>query len=156
MNRRHLLSLAAASVGTMLASRSGSSQTTPTSTSPTSRAIFPGLQWEAARPEDLHWSIEGLADAYRLFASLPPASLVVVDGGRVVVAWGDSARRIKVSSIRKSLLSALYGRPVLERRIALDDTLEVLGIDDDPPLTQGEKQATLRMLLQARSGIYHS
>ena len=156
VNRRHLLSLAAASVGTMLASRSGSSQTMPTSTSPTSQAIFPGSQWEAARPEDLHWSIEGLADAYRLFASLPPASLVVVDGGRVVVAWGDSARRIKVSSIRKSLLSALYGRPVLEGRIALDDTLEVLGIDDDPPLTQGEKQATLRMLLQARSGIYHS
>jgi CubicO group peptidase (beta-lactamase class C family) len=156
VNRRHLLSLAAASVGTMLASRSGSSQTTPTSTSPTSQAIFPGLQWEAARPEDLHWSIEGLADAYRLFASLPPASLVVVDGGRVVIAWGDSARRIKVSSIRKSLLSALYGKPVLEGRIALDDTLEVLGIDDDPPLTQGEKQATLRMLLQARSGIYHS
>ncbi len=38
----------------------------------------------------------------------------------------------------------------------LDDTLEELEIDDDPPLTQREKQATLRMLLQSRSGVYHS
>ena len=40
--------------------------------------------------------------------------------------------------------------------INLDDSLERLGIDDDPRLTQNEKQATLRMLLQSRSGVYHS
>ena len=99
------------------------------------------------------WSIQGLAEAYQLFANLPPASMVVIDRGRIVVAWGDSARRVKLSSIRKSLLNALYGTPVNDGRINLDDTLEELEIDDDPPLTQGERQATLRMLLQARSGV---
>jgi CubicO group peptidase (beta-lactamase class C family) len=63
---------------------------------------------------------------------------------------------VKLSSIRKSLLTALYGAPVHDGRINLDDTLEELEIDDDPPLTQREKQATLRMLLQSRSGVYHS
>jgi CubicO group peptidase (beta-lactamase class C family) len=104
----------------------------------------------------MEWSIDGLAEANRFFDTLPPASMVVVDRGRLVVAWGDSARRVKLSSVRKSLLSALYGNPVRNGRINLDDTLEHLGIDDDPPLTQVEKQASLRMLLESRSGVYHS
>jgi CubicO group peptidase (beta-lactamase class C family) len=33
--------------------------------------------------------------------------------------------------------------------------LAQLGIDDQPPLTAVEKTATLRMVLQARSGVYH-
>lgn len=37
----------------------------------------------------------------------------------------------------------------------LDASLGSLGIDDDPPLTAEEKQATVRMLLEARSGVYH-
>jgi hypothetical protein len=100
----------------------------------------------AANPAELGWSIQGLANAYQAFATLTPASMVVIDRGRIVIAWGDIARRVKVSSVRKSLLSALYGTPVRDGRIKLDDTLEKLEIDDDPPLTHGEKQATLRML----------
>jgi CubicO group peptidase (beta-lactamase class C family) len=50
---------------------------------------------------------------------------------------------VKVSSVRKSFLSALYGPHVRA------------GIDDEPPLTAAEKTATLRMVLQARSGVYH-
>jgi hypothetical protein len=91
----------------------------------------------------LGWSIRGLGEAYQVFATLTPASMVVIDRGRIVVAWGDSARRVKLSSIRKSLLSALYGTPVHDGRISLNDTLEKLEIDDDPPLTQGERQASL-------------
>src|SRR5215471_18159377 len=56
----------------------------------------------------------------------------------------------------KSLLSALYGNYVRNGRIQLDKTLEQLGIDDDPPLTPDEKKATLRMVLQSRSGVYHT
>jgi hypothetical protein len=100
----------------------------------------------AANPAELGWSIQGLANAYQAFATLTPASMVVIDRGRLVVAWGDTARRVKLSSVRKGLLSALYGTPVRDGRIKLDDTLEKLEIDDDPPLTHGEKQATLRML----------
>jgi CubicO group peptidase (beta-lactamase class C family) len=118
--------------------------------------VFPGAQWEKANPAELGWSPQGVEEANRLFDSLPESSMMVVDRGRVIAAWGDAAKRVKVSSVRKTLLSALFGKPVSDGRIALDDTLERLGIDDDPPLTQNEKQATVRMLLESRSGVYHS
>ena len=44
-----------------------------------------------------------------------------------------------------------------EGRIDLSATLESLGIDDnEPSLTAIEKKATLRDLIEARSGVYHS
>jgi CubicO group peptidase (beta-lactamase class C family) len=119
-------------------------------------AVYPGAAWESGNLEELGWSSKNLEEAHKYFLTLPAASVVVVDRGRVVAHWGDPAKRIKVSSIRKSLLSALYGIYVAKGRIDLNQTLEQLGIDDDPPLTQREKQATVRMLLEARSGVYHS
>ncbi len=92
----------------------------------------------------------------RYFDQLPPAGLVVIDHGKMVVGWGDTARKIKISSMRKSLLSALYGIYQDNGYIPLDSSLASLGIDDNPALTPPEKTATIRMLLQARSGIYHS
>ena len=154
--RRRFLSLAAAATVAPVASRLARSQDKSPSISQGTAPVFPGAQWEVASPEELGWSIQALAEANRLFDTLPPASMVVIDRGRVVVARGDSAKRVKVSSVRKSILSALYGTPVRDGSINLDDSLERLGIDDDPPLTQNEKQATLRMLLQSRSGVYHS
>jgi CubicO group peptidase (beta-lactamase class C family) len=59
--------------------------------------------------------------------------------------------------MRKSLLSALYGIAVAEGRIRLDRTIGELGIDDRAPsLSATEKQATIRDLLMARSGVYHA
>jgi CubicO group peptidase (beta-lactamase class C family) len=43
-----------------------------------------------------------------------------------------------------------------DSKLNLDTTVGQLGIDDDPPLTTEEKKATVRMLLEARSGVYHS
>src|SRR5580693_5131737 len=137
--RRRFLSLAAAAAAAPFALRLARPQVEVPSASQGSHFVFPGVQWEVASPVELGWSIQGLADAYQLFATLPPASIVVIDRGRIVVAWGDSARRVKLSSIRKSLLNALYGAPVHDGRINLDDTLEELEIDDDPPLTQRGK-----------------
>lgn len=154
VDRRRLLSLVAAAATTPVALRIARSQVEAPSTS--NQFDFPGLQWEATSPGELGWSIQGLAEAYRHFATLPPASLVVINRGRIVAAWGDVARKVKLSSIRKSLLSALFGRPVIDGRVNLDATLEDFGIDDDPPLTQNEKRATLQMLFQSRSGVYHS
>lgn len=76
--------------------------------------------------------------------------------GRIVDSWGDIGRRLQLYSVRKSLLSALIGIAVAEGMIDLDATLGSLGIDDRPPaLTAAEKQATVRQLLQSRSGVYH-
>jgi CubicO group peptidase (beta-lactamase class C family) len=53
-------------------------------------------------------------------------------------------------------LNALIGIAVSQGKINLDDTLGKLGIDDNKPsLTAIEKQAKVRDLLEARSGVYH-
>jgi CubicO group peptidase (beta-lactamase class C family) len=93
----------------------------------------------------------------RLRAKAQPATgFVIVQDGKVVAAWGDVGRKVNVASVRKSLISALYGIAVADGRIDLASTLAQLGIEDKPPsLTGAEKQATIRDLLMARSGIYH-
>jgi CubicO group peptidase (beta-lactamase class C family) len=120
-----------------------------------SRQVYPAAHWATVDPVKLGWSTERLETARKYAATLPPANVVVVDHGQLVAEWGDPSQRIKISSMRKSLLSALYGIYAPGNHLDLDATLAQLGIDDDPPLTDTEKQATVRMLLEARSGIYH-
>src|SRR5262249_26784924 len=75
----------------------------------------------------------------------------------IVSQWGAVTTKFNVHSIRKSLLSALYGIAVANGQIDLNSTLEQLGIDDnEPSLTPQEKQARVIDLLKARSGIYHA
>jgi CubicO group peptidase (beta-lactamase class C family) len=81
---------------------------------------------------------------------------MIVEGGKVVDQWGDIDKKITSYSVRKSLLSALYGIYSAEGVIDINQTLEQLGIEDSPdPLTHEEKQARVVDLLRARSGIYH-
>jgi len=112
--------------------------------------------WLKAEPAAAGWSLERL-DAARTYArTLNPTGIMIVQDGRAVAEWGDVRRKVNVASVRKSLLSALFGIAVAERRIDLGSTLAEMGIDDKPPaLTAGEKQATVRDLLMARSGVYH-
>ncbi|MBN7809011.1 serine hydrolase [Agrobacterium rosae] len=113
-------------------------------------------QWQSAEPASAGWSVENLKAAQDYAASLKPTAVMVVQDGKVIANWGEVSRKVNVASVRKSLLSALYGIAVAERRIDLGSPLADLGIDDKPPaLTAAEKQATIRDLLMARSGIYH-
>jgi CubicO group peptidase (beta-lactamase class C family) len=82
--------------------------------------------------------------------------VIVVHHGGVVAQWGDAAAKAPLASVRKSLLSALYGNAVERGDINLKQTLADLGIDDnEPSLSAEEKSATVRDLLECRSGIYH-
>jgi hypothetical protein len=90
--------------------------------------------WEKADPQRTGWSTLKLDDAQRYFRTLATASVVIVERGRVVAEWGDPAKRVKLSSVRKSFLSALYGIHVGAGRLDLDKPLGQLGIDDNPPL----------------------
>lgn len=112
--------------------------------------------WEDINPIAAGWSAERL-EAVRLEAkSLRPTALMVIQDGRVIARWGDASRKVNMASVRKSLLSALYGSAIAEGRIDLSVSLAELGIDDDAPsLTVDEKTATVRDLLMSRSGIYH-
>ena len=82
---------------------------------------------------------------------------MVVHHGAVVAEWGDTAAKTALASVRKSLLSALIGNAVERNEIDLQQTIGSLGIDDnEPSLSAEEKTATVRDLLQARSGVYHA
>lgn len=112
--------------------------------------------WEDADPAVAGWSVDRLEAARQQSAALKPTALMIVQDGRVIARWGDTSHKVNVASVRKSLLSALYGIAVTEGRIDLSASLAELGIDDNPPrLTDEEKSATVRDLLTSRSGIYH-
>jgi len=117
---------------------------------------WPGPEWDLATPDEAGWAADALAEARAASQRMGTASFVVVQHGRIVDSWGDVTRRLQVHSVRKSLLNALIGIAVAEGRISLDATLASLGVDDvAPALSDAEKQATVRQLLQARSGVYH-
>jgi len=80
--------------------------------------------------------------------------LLVIHNGRILIDWGED-EKFYVASIRKSLLSALYGIHIAEGTIDLTRTLVELEIDDISPLTVEEKQAQVVDLLRSRSGVYH-
>jgi CubicO group peptidase (beta-lactamase class C family) len=115
---------------------------------------FPAGAWHEPCAEG--WSPEGLAAVVRaLEAQRGSTALMVVEDGRPVICWGDIARRSSVASVRKSLISLLFGIHVERGAIRLSSTLEELGIDDHLGLTRMERQATVADLLAARSGVYH-
>ncbi len=117
---------------------------------------FPAVEWDHVSPAADHWSESGLAAAQDWSKEMHSTAVMVVHHGAVVAEWGNLVKKTELASVRKSLLSALIGIAVTEHKIALDSTLQQLGIDDNAPsLSQTEKQATVRMLLEARSGIYH-
>ena len=118
---------------------------------------FPGVDWQQLKsPERAGWSQNKLEGVQQYIEEIGSTSAMIVQHGVVVAAWGDVKRQSNLHSCRKSLLSALIGIAVADGKIHPDDTLEKLGLDDKPPsLTYKEKQATVRDLLEARSGIYH-
>jgi CubicO group peptidase (beta-lactamase class C family) len=102
------------------------------------------------------WSAGQLAKAREFSESLDTAAVVIVQNGDVVDQWGAIALPLKCHSVRKSLLSALYGAHVENGTIALDSSLAELGVDDnEPSLSDEERSATIGDLLKARSGVYH-
>lgn len=105
-------------------------------------------------PEEAGFSSQKLQLAKERYDNSGAAAFLVVYNGNVLVSWGDVERRFICHSMRKSFLSAMYGIQVDRGVIDIDKTLEALKIDDQTPLTKEEKQATIRDLLKARSGIY--
>ncbi|MEI6670140.1 MAG: serine hydrolase [Acidobacteriota bacterium] len=117
-------------------------------------AVYPTAEWE--RHSQAGWSQPLLKAARDYMAARQTSAVMIVQGGRVVDQWGDTTRKINMRSARKSMLSALYGIHVAEGHIDLGRTMGELGIDDnEPSLTDIEKQATILDLLRARSGVYH-
>ncbi len=118
--------------------------------------VFPGKTWEIARKEEAaNWSDAKLAAVDDYARTLQTSSYIVVQHGRIIHEYGDTARPINLQSMRRSVMSVLTGIYVDRGVIGLDSTLAQLGIDDKGGLSGTEKQATLKQLLQGRSGVYH-
>jgi CubicO group peptidase (beta-lactamase class C family) len=118
--------------------------------------VFPAAEWERLpAPEAAGWSAAGLEQLRAHLQGLGTSAMMVVVGGRVVFDYGDLEVQSYLASVRKSVLAMLYGIYVDQGVVDLDRTLDQLGIDDHQGLTRAEKQATIRHLLQARSGVYH-
>lgn len=123
--------------------------------------VYPGAEWEyvwrnSDRLEAYGWSASGLRQAWQFIRdSSNTTGLIVIDRGRVVFEFGDVEELSYLASVRKSVLSMLYGKYVDDGTIDLEKTLADLGMDDVGGLLDIEKQATIHHLITARSGVYH-
>jgi CubicO group peptidase (beta-lactamase class C family) len=107
-------------------------------------------------PEDAGYSSAKLKEASKFAETSGFDAVMVLYDGKILFSWGDVSENYLLHSIRKPMLSGLYGIHVANGNINLDATLEELEIDDIPPsLTSAEKQARVRDLIKSRSGVYH-
>ncbi|HVX12711.1 MAG TPA: serine hydrolase [Pirellulales bacterium] len=117
---------------------------------------FPGAKWEkASSPDAFGWSAQKLKIADDFARMLQTDAYLVVDRGTIVHQYGETSRPTNIHSMRKSILSVLMGIAYDRDEVDLDATLDDLEIDDRGGLSEIERQATVRQLLEARSGIYH-
>ena len=121
--------------------------------------IFPGSEWEHVRGDaltELGWSDQALRSvAVHLRDSTNSTGVVVADRGYLVFGFGDTEELSYLASVRKSILAILFGYWTENGTIDLDLTLEEIGVDDVGGLLPIERQATVRQLITARSGVYH-
>lgn len=117
---------------------------------------YPTTDWERiASPEAVGWTAADLDSVRVRLSRLHTTGFMAVVGGRVLMEYGDVRVVSYLASVRKSILAMLYGNYVASGRVRLDRTLAELGIDDHGGLTAAEREATIRDLLTARSGVYH-
>ncbi len=123
---------------------------------PSQEAVFPGEAWERiGDPEDACFSRSGLDRVSAYTAEQNTSAAMAIVGGRVLWEYGNVARVSYLASVRKSILAMLYGNYVADGTIDLDKTLIEMEMDDIGGLTEAERQATVRHLIMASSGIYH-
>jgi CubicO group peptidase (beta-lactamase class C family) len=100
-------------------------------------AVWPSPVWtKVLDPAALGWSTENLQKAEAYTQSYAPTAVMIVQDGHVIAAWGDTAHKVNVRSVRKSLISALYGIGAAEGRIKLDQTIGELVLTTGPRACQ--------------------
>ncbi len=112
-------------------------------------------RFERITPAQAGYSEAGLDSLRQVLKDSGSESMLLLKDGKVFFEWGDIRQRRLVHSIRKPLLHSLLGIELGKGCIDLDKTVGAYGIDERPPgLTDLERTATLRQLLQSRSGVY--
>ncbi|RTE85884.1 MULTISPECIES: serine hydrolase [Gammaproteobacteria] len=106
-------------------------------------------------PEVAGFDDEKLQQLTEIAEEAGSSSIVLMHEGQIVYSYGDIFEKHTIHSIRKSMLNSIFGIYVERGMIDLDATIDSLDLDDIHGLSELEKSATVRQLLQARSGIYH-
>ena len=123
---------------------------------------YPEAGWlRYQNSEDAGYDQAALERARQKFETMDSAAVLVVHDGAVLAAWGDQESHYGIASIRKSIVSALYGMYFEEGIIDPDSTLADYDISDIaepgfPDLTEQERSARILDLLKFRSGVYHA
>lgn len=120
-------------------------------------AIFPDTLWlKYDTIEKVGYDSQKIKVINRfIIDSLNTTGLMVVVDGKILFDYGDTEELSYIASCRKSILSMMYGKYVDDNTIDLDKTLKELNIDDIKGLLSVEKQAAIRHLITARSGVCH-
>lgn len=71
--------------------------------------IYPGKSWTQRAPEATGWAADRLKAADEVAQSIGTSAYLVVHKGVVVHAFGSIAQPMNLASVRKSVLSVLYG-----------------------------------------------
>lgn len=88
---------------------------------PVARAAdWPGAEWPRVTPAQAGMSESGL-QAARDYALTGEGSGLIIRQGRIVLAWGDEAKRYDLKSTSKSIGVTLLGVALQDGRVALDD-----------------------------------
>jgi len=81
--------------------------------------------------------------------------MVVLYDGKIIYQYGDVTNVSYNASVRKSILSLLFGKYVTNGSMNLNTSLKEMNINDVQPLLPIEKEATIHHIISARSGIFH-
>lgn len=119
--------------------------------------VFPAESWERWESvKKAGYSPKAMPEILKFVEdSMNTSALMVTVHGKVLLEYGDIEQISYLASVRKSILSMLYGIYVDNGTVNLDLTLEDLGMDDIGGLLPVEKQAKVRHLIAARSGVFH-
>lgn len=148
MKALDFLTLTALLVPSLLHAQAHPIITTPKGSWTKAPEAFLAARWDEEKLEEVKGQWETMRD------KKTSSALFVVDSGFVVLALGVVDEPINCHSVRKSFLNSLYGVLDSKGALNLDATLRSLEIDDLTPLNAEEKSATIRLLMQCRSGVY--
>jgi len=116
---------------------------------------YPGKDWQVVKPESEGYSSAKLEALRAWLAAGPTTGMMILVHGHMIFGYGDTVKVSKIASVRKSILSILYGKYVANNTIDLNKTVEQLDLEEPgKPFLPDEKRATLEQLLAGRSGIY--
>ena len=87
--------------------------------------------------------------------NLETTGMLILKDGKVLFEYGDIEDVAYLASVRKSILSILYGKYVDNGTINLNQTIGEMGIDEDKGLLEIEKTATIDNIITARSGVFY-